>query len=117
LRDQLDVGHLQTIASETARQEDWPPFILRDSFADRVRIAEGEKPHLRSLVAATLSGADFGCISGVRLHARLSELCQEGGRARAVGQSSQRPQRILGAKSEHGTEGVGIDTNSTKLAQ
>ena len=53
----------------------------------------------------------------MRLHTRLSELREEGGRAGAVGKCAQRPQCVLGAKSEHGAEGVGIDTNSTELAQ
>jgi hypothetical protein len=53
----------------------------------------------------------------MRVHTGLPELREESGRTGAVGENSQRPEGIFGAQSKHGTEGVGIDTNSTKLAQ
>lgn len=53
----------------------------------------------------------------MRVNTSFAELREERGRTSAVGKRAQGAQGIFGTKSEHGTEGVGIDTNSTKLAQ
>lgn len=51
------------------------------------------------------------------MHSRLAELRQKGRGAGSIGQSAQCAQGIFGAKSEHGAEGIRIDTHATKLVQ